>query len=41
MQNLIETSIALTFEYRDLTNELNGHDVNSESGINLYEAIVF
>ncbi|MBZ5984171.1 hypothetical protein KIJ05_03350 [Leuconostoc gelidum subsp. gasicomitatum] len=27
-----------TFEYRDLTNLLNGHDVNSESGINLIEA---
>ena len=38
VQNLIETSIALTFEYRDLTNLPNGHDVNSESGINLIEA---
>jgi len=37
VQTLIETSIALTFEYRDLTNLLNGHDVNSESGINLIE----
>lgn len=37
VQNLIETSIALTFEYRDLINLLNGHDVNSESGINLIE----
>jgi len=38
IQNLVETSIALTFEYRDLTNLLNGHDVNSENGINLIEA---
>ncbi|CUW20140.1 hypothetical protein [Leuconostoc gasicomitatum] len=37
VQNLIETSIALTFEYRDLTNLLNGHDVNSENGINMIE----
>ena len=38
VQTLVETSIALTFEYRDLTNLLHGHDVNSESGINLIEA---
>lgn len=38
VQTLIETSIALTFEYRDLTNLLNGHDVNSENGINLVES---
>lgn len=38
VQTLIETSIALTFEYRDLTNLLNGHDINSESGINPIEA---
>ena len=38
VQTLVETSIALTFEYRDLINLLNGHDVNSESGINLIEA---
>ncbi|MGR8825116.1 hypothetical protein [Leuconostoc mesenteroides] len=38
VQNLVETSIALTFEYRDLANLLNGHDINSESGINLIEA---
>ncbi|MBZ6009786.1 hypothetical protein [Leuconostoc gelidum] len=37
VQNLIETSIALTFEYRDLTNLLSGHDVNSENGINMIE----
>ncbi|MBD9365713.1 hypothetical protein IAP91_09855 [Leuconostoc mesenteroides] len=37
VQTLVETSIALTFEYRDLTNLLNGHDVHSENGINLVE----
>ncbi|MBZ5962928.1 hypothetical protein [Leuconostoc gasicomitatum] len=38
VQALVETSIASTFEYRDLINLLNGHDVNSESGLNLIEA---
>jgi hypothetical protein len=35
VQTLIETSTTLTFEYRDLTNLLNGRDVNSESHLDV------